>query len=96
MERSSDGDVHRINILEAEDFADQLALELLAPHHAVVHHLESQGIIWESGKADDLCYRSLVHDYGLPWDVAKKYGNILILARRKPRSFREWLGIPAS
>lgn len=93
IERSSAGDVHRMDILESEDLADQLALELLAPHHTVVRQLEAQGIACKNDNANDLCCHMLVDDFGLPSDVARKYCDILIMARRQPRSFREWLGV---
>lgn len=93
IERSCAGDVNRMDILSAEDFADQLSLELLAPHHTVVRHLEAHGIVWKSDNANDLCCHMLANDFGLPSDVARKYGDILIMTRRQPRSFREWLGV---
>ncbi len=93
IERSSAGDIHRMAILEAEDFADQLAIELLAPNKVVVRHLEAQGIVWKSDNANDLCCHMLMAVFGLPADVAKEYSDMLIMAGSQPKSFREWLGV---
>ncbi len=93
MERSSGGSIRRIDILDAEDFADQLALELIAPHLSVISRLDSQGIRWKDDSAFNTCLRILMDDFGLPRDVASKYANILIMVRRQPGSFRDWIGV---
>jgi len=93
LERSSTGDIQRMHVLDAEDFADQIALELLAPYHTVIRRLEAKGMQWKNNNAVDLCCNMLIDDFGLPSDVAKRYGNMLIMAKRQPMSFREWLGV---
>lgn len=96
MERSIAGDIQRIDILDAEDFADQLALELIAPHLTVIQRLDAEGIRWKDDSAFNTCSRILIEDFGLPSDVANKYGNILIMNRRQPRSFRDWIGVQSA
>lgn len=92
LERSPKGDVHRMHILDTEDFADQIAIELLAPHLTVIQRVETTGVHWKEDRAIDVCVQILTKEFGLPSTVARKYGTILVMAKRQVRSFREWLG----
>jgi hypothetical protein len=96
MERSNIGDIRRMHILDAEDFADQLALELLAPHLMVIRRMDAQGIKWKDDSAFNACLRVLIDDFGLPRDVANKYANMLIMVGRQPKSFRDWIGVKSA
>ena len=93
LERSSSGDIQHMGILDAEDFADQLALELIAPHLTVIRRLDAQGIKWKDDSAFNTCLRVLNDEFGLPCNVANKYSNMLVMSRRQPRSFRDWIGL---
>jgi hypothetical protein len=92
MERTAAGDVNRREVLEAEDRADRIALELLAPRQTVLERLETRGIRWRENTALRAATGILVGDFGLPPVIAEQYGRSLVLSRRSMRGFREWLG----
>jgi hypothetical protein len=92
MERSPDGDVARLDILDSEDRADRLALELLAPRATVLARLEAQGVQWREPSAVDVAGDLLRREFGLPDSAATQYGRMLVMSQRPARSFREWLG----
>jgi hypothetical protein len=92
MERSPDGAVNSIDILEAEDRADRLALELLAPQDTVFTRLEQANVMCADPEAFFLTKGILVNEFGLPPAVAKHYGRMLVVQRRSTSSFREWIG----
>lgn len=93
LDRSSSRNIHRASILEKEDFADQLALELLAPHQVVISRLNELGIKWKDKSATDMCVGILINDYGIPRDTANIYGNMLVMTKRQSSSFRDWIGV---
>lgn len=93
LDRAPSSDVHRVDILNSEDFADQLALELLAPHQRVINQINELGIRWKDDAVFASCSRVLTDDFGLPYDIANKYSNMLVMTRRQPRSFRDWIGV---
>lgn len=90
MARSPSG--LRLETLEAEDRADRLALELLAPRGAVLNRLKAQNIRWRTTSAVRTASQMLKREFGLPAAVAETYGRMLVLSQRCARSFREWLG----
>ncbi|MCI0410470.1 MAG: hypothetical protein L0191_18235 [Acidobacteria bacterium] len=92
MERSAVGEVNRLDVLAAEDRADRIALELLAPRQTVLERLEARKIRWRERSAVTAATEILVEEFGLPVTVAQEYGRSLVLRRRSTRSFREWLG----
>ena len=91
MERSRSGAVQSLKVLTAEDRADRLALELLAPRYAVLKRLKAAGIHWQDTAAASTAEATLVQEFGLPVPVARSYSHILALTHRLPGSFREWL-----
>jgi hypothetical protein len=93
MERSAAGGVDRLEVLEAEDRADAIALELLAPRQAVLQRLELREIPLRDDAAFRTATKILEDDFGLPSEIAEQYGRTLVLNRRSTRSFREWLSI---
>ncbi len=93
MGRSEAGEVCRLDILEAEDSADLLALELLAPCASVLAWLEDQNIQWRATSAFDTATQALMRRFGLPASVAKRYGQSLVMSRRAAQGFRDWLGV---
>jgi len=93
MERSPKGDVEKAQILDSEDFADQLALELLAPRDEVSKRLEAQGICWRKESAFQMASQTLIQQFGLTPVIAERYGAIIVLEHRQAKSFREWLGV---
>jgi hypothetical protein len=93
MERTSTGMVEQLQILEAEDRADRLALELLAPKETVLARLNGKGVDWRRATALTLVRETLCQEFGLPPAVAETYGTILVMQRQQPASFRQWLGV---
>lgn len=92
MERTAVGEVNRLEVLVAEDRADRIALELLAPRQTVLKRLEARGIHWHEHGAATSATVILVEEFGLPLAIAREYGRSLALSRRLRRGFREWLG----
>lgn len=93
MERTSKGLVERFQVLEAEDRADRLALELLAPKETVLARLAENGVDWRSASVPTLVLETLRQGFGLPEAVAERYGQILVMRQQQPASFRQWLGV---
>ena len=92
MERSATGEVNRLEILAAEDRADRVALEMLAPRQIVLDRLEARKIRWREDSAVETAMNLLTAEFGIPLAVAQGYGRALVLSRRTGRTFREWLG----
>lgn len=92
MERAPTGEVDRLRVLEAEDRADCIALELLAPRQTVVGRVEASGICWQDEMALRVAKEILIGEFGLPPAIAVQYGRSLVLSHRLASSFREWLG----
>jgi hypothetical protein len=90
MERSQDGEAEE-PVLIAEERADRLALELLAPWDDVAAHLESLP------HCDIRTYRASVttllrDDFGLPPRIAVHYAHSLQTTLR-PETFRDRIGL---
>jgi hypothetical protein len=90
--RSAAGDVDSFGVLDAEDRADRLALELLAPCDVVLRRLSANAVQWRDPSALDNAVTILQGDFGLPRGVAESYARFLVSNRRAPATFREWLG----
>jgi hypothetical protein len=91
LDRSADGDVTHGRAVSAEDRADRLALELLAPRSSVaaaVRRTRAGG--WHN---KDMIQTALTEQFGLPIDVAARYAVYLARGDRTSTSFREWLGV---
>ena len=91
MDRSPSGQVEHLRILEAEDQADRLALELLAPRKIVLSRLQARDIPWKEASACEWAAETLRHEFGLPETVAYGYGHMLVMNQRPAGSFKEWL-----
>lgn len=91
MDRTQDGILQRIEAIEAEDRADLLAIELLAPRTAVARRLNIIDIDWHDPFASTIIKGILMNEFGLPRDIADRYGQMLFLGRRSAGTFREWL-----
>lgn len=89
MDRSPSGQVEHLCILDAEDRADRLALELLAPRATVISRLQT--IQWKESFAHDQVVETLQQEFGLPGTVAREYGRMLVMSQRPARSFKKWL-----
>jgi hypothetical protein len=93
MERTPKGGVESFQTLDAEDRADRLALELLAPKETVLARLAGKGVDWRSAAALTLVRETLRQEFGLPLSVAEPYGQMLVMQHQQPASFRQWLGV---
>jgi len=91
MPRSSTGAIDQAYILPAEEQADRLALELLAPAEQIL----SQVALRDPKTINEKTHfttQILISVYGLPPAVAKKYGTYLL---RNPiqKTMAEWFGL---
>jgi hypothetical protein len=93
MDRNQYGEIAQSAVLEAEDAADRLALEILAPSNIVRRHLEKMEIDYGREDSFDKICRFLIKEFGLPANIAKSYGNSIVMRRRSTRTVREWLGM---
>jgi hypothetical protein len=91
MARSTSGMVRSSEVLQREDIADRLALELLAPKRDVVAALESAGVDWKAEFAIDQSAQLLMDRFGLPRGAAERYARAIVLGRRSAAPFRSWL-----
>ena len=91
MDRSPSNQVEHLRILDAEDRADRLALELLAPQKVVLSRLQARAIQWKETSACERVAQILQQEFGLPETVAHGYGHMLVMSQRPAGSFKEWL-----
>lgn len=93
MDRDGFGQITRTGVLNAEDRADRLAIELLAPRNTIVAEVRRCGIrLDESRSVVDLA-AMLIAKYGLPSACAQRYAQHMLERSRGRGSFRDWLGI---
>jgi hypothetical protein len=92
MPRASDG-AHSAPVLVAENRADLLALELLAPARAVRNRLPRSASRRHYESKCQAVTRLLSSHFGLPKPVAIEYGAFLCRRWFGGPSVREWLGI---
>jgi hypothetical protein len=90
MPRGEYGGVDQGSTLVAEDRADRLALELLAPADEVLADLPAQGM--QSFERARYLSDMLVDDYGLPRAVARTYAAAL-LPQSTQISTAQWFGL---
>lgn len=90
MARNTQGSVDHSSILRAENRADRLALELLAPANEVLARLPNTNLqqFERAQSISDL----LVKEYGLPRTVARTYA-VALLPNQAHASTAQWLGI---
>lgn len=77
------------HVLEAEDRADELALELLAPKAEVVRLARKDAQRLDA----DAIHKVLTDDFGLPDTPARAHAEQLAARSRRPTSVRKWLGL---
>ena len=92
LDRDATGRIGAGGIIQAEDDADGLALELLAPHRAVAAAVSGQLRSWRDPSATGKTRSILRRSFGLPATVADRYAILLAGIHRPRTSFREWLG----
>lgn len=90
MERDTDDMVNSDAIMELEDNADLLALEIIAPEKEVRHRVVR---VWNrdhNRSQLDVALTLLLEEFGLPSNVAEGYARYLYPLARSS-SIREWL-----
>ena len=91
MERSNSGVPPSVDVVDREDKADRLALELIAPLDVVTSQLDAEGFEWRGPSALDAAVERLVVGFGLPRAAAERLGRLLVMAKQPASSFKEWL-----
>jgi len=93
IERRADGQPTLSAIWDAEDRADRLALELIAPAQAVLAQVDLSLPHYSQRHA--AVVRCLTATFGLPEDMADWYGRMLLRSVGKGPSWLEQLGLRA-
>jgi len=88
-----DGHLAKSKVFEAENQADRLALELLAPETEVWFAIQKDLTNAPFTQRVATLQRLLVRRFGLPSNVAQKYSANLCSSRFGAPSVREWLGM---
>ncbi len=91
IDRDADGIARSIRVVEAEDNADRLALELLAPRRDVMLELGKHRQAGEEITPREIA-GILIRLFGLPDEVALQYGRVISASQIEKRSFRDWIG----
>ncbi len=91
MPRSMKGGLDQGSILRAEEKADRLALELLAPAEHVLSQIDHKETATPFERTR-LATQVLTSMYGLPISVAKKYCTVLLRTDERGSTAR-WLGL---
>jgi len=90
MERSTDGMVNHGSLMEVEDSADLLALEIISPEEEVRRHVSGVFSQAQHRKPVEIATGLLLEEFGLPSGVAEGYAQYLYPPVRAS-SVREWL-----
>lgn len=93
IERRADGQPTLSAIWDAEDRADRLALELVAPAQAVLAQVDLG--LPRHGQRHAAVVQRLIQTFGLPEDMADWYGRALLRSVGKGLSWLEQLGLRA-
>jgi Zn-dependent peptidase ImmA (M78 family) len=91
LERNQESLIARQQILHAEDRADLLAIELLAPLQAIQESLAMKHLAWTDRNAATVLERLLMDEFGLPLQVSENYARFLTARKARPQTFRDWL-----
>ncbi len=89
MERTELGEPATSSVASAENDADRLAFELLAPSEQVTREAES----YPSDERRDATVRLLTETYGLPSQSALRYATALVPEQRPSDSLLRRLGL---
>jgi len=90
MERSMDGTLNHGIIMEIEDSADLLALEIISPEEEVRRRVARFPDQTRYKKSTEIATRLLIEEFGLPFSVAECYAQYLY-PLVGTSSVREWL-----
>lgn len=91
MDRRSDGSHRHSCVVEIEDRADRLALELLAPEERVRHYFMRCKKSQASQDDSNRLVQVLIQSFGLPLEIAQEYGRFLYQRWYGGQSVRAWL-----
>ncbi len=92
MERAAGGEIRNGQVLAAEEHADRLALELLAPADEVRVRLTQDGFPKTRDRSIQRIEQLLIGEFGLPLDIAQEYARQIIVEIRPGLTLAEWLG----
>jgi hypothetical protein len=90
MERDTDGVENTDTVIELEDRADLLALEIIAPEEEVRRRVSRAWKNEHHRRQIDIALGLLLEEFGLPSSVAEGYASYLYPSERTS-SVREWL-----
>jgi Zn-dependent peptidase ImmA (M78 family) len=90
MERSIDGMVNHETLMEIEDGANLLALEIISPEEEVRHRVARFTNQTQHRKPVEIAAKLLQEEFGLPSGVAESYAQYLYPTVHS-FSVREWL-----
>lgn len=93
MERGKDNDIALSSVWDAEDRADRLALELIAPAELVLDPAALDKPSYQERRK--AVVQTLTTTFGLPEDMADWYGRMLLQSAGRGPSFLEQLGLSA-
>lgn len=77
LEKNGDGSFENIKIFDAENNADALAIELLAPHSEIIKETMAGQKKIQFDYFDERCRQILITKYKLPDPIAKEYAKRL-------------------
>lgn len=92
MDRTREGDISQSSILKAEDNADMLALELIAPTKAILSKLSSKERA-SFRELMDYTTQSLKFEFGLPDSIVDLCAYHFVDSLTHGPSIKEWLGL---
>ncbi len=96
LDRDKQGNVNKQNILNIEDNAERLALELTAPKKALANYLDQHFPGWFKEHNHTNHSELAAHIFGIPQRILLEYISCLANLRRSSQSFKDWLGWPQS
>jgi Zn-dependent peptidase ImmA (M78 family) len=91
MARDEGARIRSHRILQAEDDADRLALELLVPRAELRDRLGSKCRELRQVEAQEEVTTTLGEDFGLPLHVAFRYARTIVAEQTSRSTFRQWL-----
>lgn len=96
MDRDKLGNMRNQNILNIEDHAERLALELTAPKKVLECYLDQHFPSWFEQSNHTNHSKIAAGIFGIPQRILIEYISYLALLRRPHQSFKDWLGWPGS
>jgi Zn-dependent peptidase ImmA (M78 family) len=93
MDRSPEGDIYQGSVLKAEETADLLALELIAPAEEIYSRLNLERREFAFNDLIGYTVKILEQDFGLPKSIVGSYAFRLADNIAHGPTIKEWLGL---